>query len=159
MSRARYPLAAARALRDHELEAAKSELARSTEALADAEAALSHAEEALSHHRGETRAIAERESERDAVGRSAAEVLGAQAYAKRRREEEAALRRRLDDAAAAVAAAREAVETARAALVAAHAAHQAVERHHARWETEARKADERRAEADLDGTGPPTRTR
>ena len=150
MSSDRYPLEAARALREQELEDAKSELARRTAALADAEAAVERAEAELARHEEETAAIAAREHARDAAGRSASEMLGAQTYLARRAAEKQAHQNEIRDAKRAATEAAEALEASRAALAAARAAREAVEKHYEAWERERRNTAERRAEADAE---------
>jgi flagellar biosynthesis chaperone FliJ len=150
MSAERYPLEAARTLREQELEDAKSELGGRSAALADAEAAVTRAEAELARHDEETARIAAREHVRDDAGRSAADMLAAQAYLSRRAAERQAHRDRIGDAKHAAAEAAEAVVAARAALAAARAAREAVEKHYEAWLRERRLTAERRAEAEAD---------
>ena len=150
MPREPYPLEAARTLRERELDAAKEELARHTDALAQAELGARAAEDAVAAHVEATRETAERERARDAAGRSAADMLAVQSYLTRRRDELAALRARAGDARQAVLEAAAALDDARAALAQARAAREAVEKHREKWDAGRRRTAERRAEADLD---------
>lgn len=150
MGQERYPLQAARTLRERELDEAREELARATRAVEDADEAVRSAQLRVDAHRRQTVEVRRREAERDAAGRSAAEMLGARDYLKRRRTEEDDLRGQVDDARTAAAEARRTMERARVALADARAAREAVERHHGKWQADRAKVAERRAEAEQD---------
>jgi hypothetical protein len=147
---ARYPLAAARTLRAREEDAAREALAAAIDALRAAEDAHAHAEARCVAHRAETARIGAAEADADTAGRSLAESLRAADWQRRRRIEDAALRSARDDAERARQAAATAVEAARATLAAARAAREAVERHFAAWQDEARRDAERRAETEAE---------
>jgi len=146
----RYPLAAARKLRESEEAAARDALTTQLAAHRAAEDAHADAVARLAAHRAETERIAAEEAQADALGRSLAESLRAADWQRRRRSEDTALCTARDDAERARHAAARAVEDARAALAAARAAREAVERHHAAWQEETRRHAERRAEAEAE---------
>lgn len=148
--RAHYPLEAARTLHASEEDAARDALAAATDAMRNAEDALARAEARCVAHRAETARTVTDEARADIQGRSLAESLRAADWQRRRRSEDAALRSARDDAQRARHAAMTNVDAARAALAAARAAREAVERHHAAWQEEARRTDERRAEAEVE---------
>lgn len=150
MGRERYPLEAARTLRDKELDEAREALARATRALEQADRSVLRAEDRVRAHRHETAEVHRRESERDGAGRSAGEMLAARDYLTRRRDDEGRLVERVAAAREEAARARQALERARATLAEAQAAREAVERHHGRWKADRARVAERRQEAEQD---------
>lgn len=148
--RARYPLEAARTLRTDEESAAKNALATRLREQQEAETALGLAQGRLTAHRGETARVAELERAADGIGRSVGETLRVSEWLKRRRAEVHVLAKRAADAAGACASASAESERARAALADARAAREAIEKHHASWLAGELRADEARAEAEVE---------
>lgn len=145
-----YPLRALRALRDAELDERVRGLSSATAAEAAAAAALEAAQRARAKHRDETERAHEVERARDAQARSAGALALLGAWLARRRSEEAALTDGARRAEETLAGARARTSAALAALAAAKAEVEALERHHATWEAERRAVRERRAEEEVD---------
>jgi hypothetical protein len=146
----RYPLEAARTLRAEEELAAKHALAARLDEQRRAEEAATLAEKQLDEHRRETARITERERAADGAGRAVGETLRATAWLKRRNTEAEDLSKALHAASQTRAEARAASDRARAALADARAAREAVEKHHEAWLASERRAEEARAEAEIE---------
>jgi hypothetical protein len=148
--RERYPLEAARTLREREEQAAREEMARRNAALVDAERAVDAAKARAGEHRAATVAIAAEETKKDGAGRRIADSLRARAYLDRRRVEQ----EQLDQAAARAEDARKkaaaVVEEGRQLLADARAAREAVEKHHEAWRLEQKKIADGREEAEVE---------
>jgi hypothetical protein len=159
MADRRYPLEAARTLREEEEATRLRELVRATQAQEHAADALRRADEAWRAHEAETARTAGEEAARDAAGRTVDEVLRGRAFLARRKSEAAALARAVETERAREKEASRALEAARTALAEARAAKEAVERHHAAWRDEQRDAEHRREDDEADerairGAGP-----
>jgi len=150
MTRERYPLEPARKLREHAVDEATDQLARSNAALEEAKAAAERAQAAVRAHDEETDRIRAREGERDIAGRTVAEMQHSLAYLERRGSERAELSDRVRRAQEQAREAREAAERARSALADARAERDAVEKHHDRWQQGERRKAEARAEAEAE---------
>jgi len=149
--RKRYPLEAARTLREQEEAAAEQELRERTEAFEAARRSVEHAERVLHSHRQQTEELSRREESRTLEGnRSADVVLRSRDYIARRKREEDGLRRRIEETRRVARDAAEAAEHARQALAEARAARKAVEQHHDRWKAGEDARAEAREEADAE---------
>ncbi|MCB9612848.1 MAG: hypothetical protein H6722_10395 [Sandaracinus sp.] len=144
----RYPLEAARELRERAVDEAGEALAAAVRAHAEASQAHSRACAKLEAHEVETRAFVE--AERQAGPRRIEDFQHAQAYLTRRRTEREAHVAAIARAADEVTARERDVVTARDALATAKAEAQAVEKHHERWQDERRKRAEARAEDEVE---------
>lgn len=150
MTRERYPLEAARTLRQTELDAAQTELTRRVLAHAEAEAAVARALDARRAFDEETRIVEAREAAADARGRTALDMMRARDFLAHRRAESAALATKIEEARRAVAAAEAEVHRAREALAQARAEREAVEKHREAWQEAQHERAEARAEAEVD---------
>ena len=146
----RYPLEAARTLRDDAVEVARQALSTAMREL-----------EALEHQRDRaTELVLERtrriehervaEAEKDASGRSAAHMLAGQAWIRRLETEREQARVAERAAQADVRAGEGAVESKRAALAQARAEAKAVEHHHERWTRDRKRAALAKEEAEAE---------
>jgi len=148
MKPARYPLQAARDLRERAVDAAEQELVAAQQHLAATKRARAAADEKVAAYARETEA--HRHAETHAGVRSAAAMQHAQAFLARRHEELAQLREAATSAAEKVREAESAVLAARTALAKAEAEAKAIEKHRERWDAERKLAAEKRAEDEAD---------
>jgi hypothetical protein len=145
-----YPLEALRGLRADEEDAARRALADAIRAQEAAAAATLAASVTRDGHERETQATIERETARalDAVRPSDATQL--RAWRVRRREELAKLDASLARARDHEAACGRATEAAREGLASARREREAIDKHHAAWLEERKRAAEAREEAEAD---------
>lgn len=146
----RYPLEAARTLRESEESEAREQLARQTRAMEAAQSAVESAERRATEHRDETLRLARAEAEKDAAGRSVADSLRARAYLEGRRGAQRGLDEVVERARAARTEAATALEAARQALAEARARREAVEKHHAAWLAERQRQAATKEEAEIE---------
>lgn len=145
-----YPLEALRGLRAEEEESAKRGLALAVQAHAKALEALAHAEAQLSAHEAATQAAVARELERPLNAQRASDAVQLRAWRERRSRERAELQASITRAHADVAARDLEVSSARDALAHARREREAIEKHHARWQDDAKRRREAKEEADAE---------
>ncbi len=144
----RYPLAAARELRDRAVDEAAAALAECVAKHDEAAATLARAEQSLAAHEGEDRDFEERERDR---GASTASVLQQiQHYREMRATARVHLREAVTTARLVVEQRRGQVSEARDALATARAEAEAVARHEERWRDEKRRAAEKKEELEAE---------
>jgi len=145
-----YPLEAALRLRQQEVEQAELALRDAIAAEEGAAKALAKARGVRQAHALECAALAAKEALRNASGRKAAQILRAQAFLQRVREEGEALGRQVERAKEASEASAAERERAREALAQARAEREALLEHHSRWLETKRRAQEARAEEEIE---------
>lgn len=150
MKRAAYPLEALRTLRAEEEDAAGRALAQAIRAHEEAAGVTRRALEARDAHEAETSAMIARESARPLTEVRATDATHLRAWRDRRRGELAGLEASVAKARADEAARRGETEAAREALASARREREAIEKHHARWSEEQRRAAEAKEEAEAE---------
>ncbi len=144
----KYPLQAARDLREREVEDAQGVLAQAVELEHVAGQALEETQRKLQSHDEESAETREREARVQV--RSAHAMQQGQAFLRRRRIERDALREEVACAQTHLAEARTSVESARVALAQTRAEAKAVEKHYERWKVEQRKKADKRDEEEAE---------
>lgn len=146
----RYPLEAARTLRQDAVEVAQRALADALAVVEAKERLRSAAADAVRQKLEQLRAEEQREADRDRQGRSAAEMMTGRSFLRRLAAERDQAQQALGEAEAAVESATREAEARRDGLGQARAEAKAVEKHHEGWESERKRVRLAKEEAEAE---------